>query len=143
MKITFDVAKKIFLNRGFVAIDGGQIFDGNKWREAVAVISKWLEQEPCEDCISRQAVLAYIDKMPSELTEDGRRTLEEYISDTLPSITSESKMGYWIFDDEYKEHGHCSECGYGSVDLVDGKPHRFCQSCGVKMIEPRESEDKE
>ena len=48
--------------------------------------------ESCEDCISRKVVLDYIDKMPSELTTDGRRmirrrTLEEYISDTLPSIT--------------------------------------------------------
>lgn len=48
--------------------------------------------KPCEDCISRKEVLKYIDKMPSELTSDGRRmirrrTLEEYISDTLPSVT--------------------------------------------------------
>lgn len=54
--------------------------------------------EPCEDAISRQAVLDYIDKMPSELTADGRRmirrrTLEEYISDTLSSVKQEPK---WI-----------------------------------------------
>lgn len=38
-------AKEIFLNRGF--IDG--VYDGNKWREACIVISKWLEQEPILD----------------------------------------------------------------------------------------------
>ena len=55
-------------------------------------------QEPCEDCISRQAVLDYIDKMPSVLTSDGRRmvrrrALEEYISDTLPSVIPERPKG--------------------------------------------------
>ena len=64
--------------------------------KALEMAIKALEQEPCEDCISRQAVLDYIDKMPSELTTDGRRmirriTLGEYISDTLPSVTPKPK----------------------------------------------------
>lgn len=58
-----------------------------------------LEQHPCEDCISRKEVLDYLDKMPSELTSDGRRmvrrrTLEEYISDTLPPVTPQQTR--WI-----------------------------------------------
>jgi len=57
------------------------------------------EQQPCEDCISRKEVLEYLDKMPIELTSDGRimvrrRTLEEYISDTLPSVTPQQAR--WI-----------------------------------------------
>ena len=40
--MTREEAKEIFLNRGY--IDG--VYDGNKWREACIVISKWLEQEP-------------------------------------------------------------------------------------------------
>ena len=40
--MTREEAKEVFLNRGF--IDG--IYDGDKWREACIVISKWLEQEP-------------------------------------------------------------------------------------------------
>ena len=40
--MTREEAKKVFLNRGF--IDG--IYNGDKWREACIVISKWLEQEP-------------------------------------------------------------------------------------------------
>lgn len=47
--MTFDEAKDVFLNRGWIPIENGTIFDANKWRESVAVISKWLEQEPCED----------------------------------------------------------------------------------------------
>ena len=52
-------AKEIFLNRGF--IDG--IYDGNKWREACVVISKWLEQEPILDKIR-----AEINTMPCAIT---------------------------------------------------------------------------
>ena len=55
------------------------------------------------ELISRQAVLDYIDKMPSELTTDGRRmirrrTLEEYISDTLPYVSNSENpnKGEWI-----------------------------------------------
>lgn len=43
--MTREEAKKVFLNRGFVEVDGGIIFDGNKWGEACLVISEWLEQE--------------------------------------------------------------------------------------------------
>ena len=45
------------------------------------------------------------------------------------------KTAYWIFDDECKEHGHCSYCGYGSVGLADGEPHNYCTNCGRRMIE--------
>lgn len=41
--MTFEEAKKIFLNRGYVEVDGGTIFDGDKWRQACVVISDFLE----------------------------------------------------------------------------------------------------
>ena len=46
--MTLDEAKIILINRGFVKVNGYQMFDGDKWRNAIAVISKWLEQQPCE-----------------------------------------------------------------------------------------------
>lgn len=43
-------AKEIFLNHGWVKVNGGEIFDGNLWRQSLVVISEWLkEQEPCEN----------------------------------------------------------------------------------------------
>ena len=45
--MTREEAKEVFLNRGI--IDG--IYNGDKWREACIVISKWLEQEPVLDKI--------------------------------------------------------------------------------------------
>lgn len=53
--MTFNEAKDVFLNRGYVEVEGGQIFDGDKWRQCIVVISEWLKQESCEDCVSRDA----------------------------------------------------------------------------------------
>ena len=50
--MTKEEAKKIFLNRGYIEVPGGTYYDANKWRDAIAVISKWLEQEPCDDLSS-------------------------------------------------------------------------------------------
>lgn len=43
--MTFEEAKKIFLNRGYIEVPGGTYYDADKWRESISVISKWLEQE--------------------------------------------------------------------------------------------------
>lgn len=55
--MTLEEAKKVFINRGFIEVEGGIIFDGDKWRESCVVISRWFEQEPCEDVISRESAL--------------------------------------------------------------------------------------
>lgn len=88
--------------------------------------------QPCEDAISRQAVLDYIDKMPSELTADGRimirrRTLEEYISDTLPPVNPQPKTGRWITSDYIRFR--CSKCGCLKYDTDSN----FCPNCGADM----------
>lgn len=54
--MTREEAKDVFLNRGFIEIEGcrGRIFNADKWREACVVISEWLtslEQEPVLDKI--------------------------------------------------------------------------------------------
>ena len=92
--------------------------------------------QPCEDSISRQAAIDEIRKC--RFVVDAIEKIRG-----LPPVTPHPKTGHWIFDDECKEHGHCSRCGYGSVDLVDGESHYFCRNCGARMIEPQESEDKE
>ena len=46
-------AKDVFLNHGFIEVEGcsGRIFNGDKWREACMVISEWLKEEPILDKI--------------------------------------------------------------------------------------------
>ena len=57
------------------------------------------------------------------------------INTATKALEQEPKTGHWIYDDKCHEHGHCSKCGYGRVDLVDGEPHNFCRRCGAKMVE--------
>lgn len=66
---------------------------------AMMMAVKALEQEPCEDAISRQAVQDYIAKYLSQyLYNDVREAVEvidEYIGE-LPSVNPQSKTGHWI-----------------------------------------------
>ena len=63
----------------------------------------------------------------------------------IDALSQEPKTGYWILLDECSNSGYyCSECqkkvvkeGWsGTVKKI-----KFCPNCGVKMIEPQESEE--
>lgn len=106
-----------------------------------------LEREPCEGCISRQAVLDKIKEVcfSKEWLEfrcrngsNGQRDFIINYIEQLPSITPQSKTGYWtdvsyIFG-EYK----CSECG-----SLEAKRSDYCPNCGAKMIKPQENAKSE
>ena len=66
--MTLEEARETFLNRGWIKAEGGTYFDGDKWREAVMVISDYLQKEQCEDCISRQAAIEAINRL--DIPED-------------------------------------------------------------------------
>ena len=94
--------------------------------------------------IEREAVLDYIDHMPSELTHDGRRMirrirLTEYITDSIPATdVAPVRHGRWIGN---KRHQSCSECHmtYCVPDGQDGEldmtSYHFCPNCGADMRE--------
>ena len=107
-------------------------------------ILDYLQQEPCDDCISRQAVLdglASIAKVKAR--SDAQKSLMGRIMffvEQLPSVTPKEKTGKWI-DDEFGSK--CSCCGrYTHLDKFD-RPMKFmyCTMCGARMIEPQESEE--
>jgi hypothetical protein len=64
--------------------------DGEKMREAITS----LEQEPCEDAISRQAVLEYIEGSDAELGHVSENELVCHDIKELPSVTPTHKE--WI-----------------------------------------------
>ena len=105
----------------------------------VEKIIKALEENPCIDVVSRQAVLNTLDFADKALDKD--RTVETYKElliacyKDLPSVAHTQKLGRWIFVDRAHEHARCSECGYGNVDLFDGKPHNYCSNCGSLMMD--------
>lgn len=85
------------------------------------------EQEPCEDCISRQAVLEIAKSSKSNWIDNS--VLFKRVNE-LPPVTPKPKTGHWVeytkpdFTSGYK----CSECGC----IDDFKPN-YCSECGAKM----------
>ena len=104
---------------------------------------KALEQEPCEDAISRKEVLELFAEN-ADAVRPYSQTWEEV--KTLPSVTPTRKVGKWIYDKAI-QNWRCSECNetprtlgfVGTADFM-AEHFRFCNHCGAEM---RESEDEE
>lgn len=93
------------------------------------IVRKHGEQEPCDDCISRSAVLAIAGDSCLDLDsyEDTREFCDE-IND-LPSVTPHPKMGRWI--EHFDESGKWYECDQCHTDW--GGSVNYCPNCGSKM----------
>lgn len=90
------------------------------------------EQEPCEDCISRDMALEKMADYVSSGHADSMEDFEEYskIICELPSVNPAPKMGHWSHDGSHWENRWiCLECGYKLFD----EQTRFCPNCGAKM----------
>lgn len=108
-------------------------------------IIKVLEQEPHEDCISRQVVLDKIKEVCFSKEQKwidfrvsygahGQRDLIINFIESLPSATPQSKIGHWIALGNYDDYGNessykCSDCGD-----IDTYSNNYCPNCGRRMI---------
>ena len=112
--------------------------DDTEMAKAYDMAIKALEQEPCTDAISRQAVL--------DLAKfDGRKDLGSIIHafdvEQLPPVTPTEKVGQWI-DEGFYADGHsahayrCSKCGEHYIGY-EGE-YKYCFNCGAKMEEVEE-----
>ena len=131
---------------------------GNDYDFALKKGIEALEQEPCEDCVSREAVLETIDDCNSDGLKgifcsyvDGEK-FKKYIKE-LPSVISKGvtvtdfadkcrecgkqKKGHWIITGDYLtaaygsvDYVKCSCCGKDSLEEGD-----YCPNCGAKMEE--------
>ena len=101
-------------------------------------IMDWLEQEPCEDCISRQAVIDCYKKwqpyIATRLWE-----FEKELS-ALPSVTPKQKTGHWIKVTNGRGGHECDVCRDYAPSYKNGDEHltAFCPNCGAKMTEGSE-----
>lgn len=99
-----------------------------------------LEQEPCEDCISRENAIKQCGfGMTSLLIANSLRR--------LPPVTPHQKMGRWILTDVEGNrvwHCDCSECKKDPQDYIGGSENwwliknklpKYCPNCGVKIQE--------
>ena len=100
---------------------------------------KALSQEPCNDAVSREAVLRTVVEQYSA----HNKLIPPWLDFTdLPSVTQ--KSGKWILLDECANSGYyCSECHKKLVKegwSQTVKKIKFCPNCGAKMVEQKETE---
>lgn len=88
-----------------------------------------LEQQHCEDCISRADVLALAEK--GTLVSNGNYKSVCKAINELPSVIPKQETGEWIplnYKDEMWGYVYkCSNCG--ATEYKDN----FCPNCGAKM----------
>jgi len=137
----FNIALLYGKEKGMEAIDKALYqmgMDGIKEQEIEA-----LEQEPCDDAISRQAVFDYIYNDlglgDEENGKDVERQMElessyRYIK-SLPSVNPQPKTGHWIY--KMLKGQFCSICDEQSMWKFN-----YCPNCGAKMVEPQEGSEK-
>ena len=134
------------LIEGLYIIKASAEREGDSYSKKIANNAiRLLEQQPCEDCISREAVDEYITNLLSGYLYDEERTrledLTAYIWE-LSSVTPQQKIGHWILLDECSNSGYyCSKCHKkvikeGWSNTV--KKVKYCPNCGAKMTESEE-----
>ena len=109
---------------------------GDRQAIALGAAIEALNQEPCEDAVSRQAIIDEMEKRHAE----GDCITKGFVKN-LPSVTPQPKTGHWIeefVDTEGEVRFTCSCCGKYQLFGTD-----FCYNCGAKMVEPQESEVEE
>lgn len=121
---------------GNIPIDkGDDCYTIAEYQEAKAMAIKALEQESCDDTVSRRAVHRQINKwVASGESEKNLLSLHNRV-DTLPLVTPQSKTGHWIPTVVRGQNSFCcsncfSECCY--------EPTAFCPDCGWEMVESEE-----
>ena len=103
--------------------------------KALDIAIEALSAEPC-DCISREQALSdYADWFGYGYANNA---FYKHLT-IMPSVQPKPKTGYWIDREVYDaDRWKCSECG-----RTEQYKENFCPSCGAKMVEPQESEDKQ
>ena len=94
-----------------------------------------LAQQPCGDCISRQAVL---DQAVYTVAETGwcGMTVDVKDIESLPPVTTAKKVGQWIFvfrNGFGRALYKCSECNFD----YDATGYNYCPNCGAWMKLPK------
>lgn len=104
---------------------------------------KALEKEPCEDTISRQAVLDMQYIIDDSATLSSRDVVNVDDIEDLPPVTPQQKIGHWIYNEKYSTQRdatyECSCCrrsvftSQGSGNAVY-EVYPYCH-CGARMID--------
>ena len=86
-----------------------------------------VEQEPCEDAISRQAVFNIVEN--AQYRVDAISEIEQ-----LPSVAPKERTGHWeMYEDADGIYGVCDICGTDADFSHYGEAYPFCPNCGARM----------
>lgn len=100
--------------------------------QACDMAIKALEQQPCDDCISRKAVRQLICKNNDKYGYSDR--FHEFVEQCLqlPSVTPQPKTGHWITTRTFMHDGeyYCDKC---KSDSPNNEKWDYCPNCGAKM----------
>lgn len=123
----------------YIDYDNTDIPDFYTMAEACEVVIKALEKEPCEDCVSREAVMHILDEIGGDFDSPREAVVPiDYIADMvseLPSVMAQPKMGQWNFTKHYgRDYYVCSVCGMERMD-DHSSGWNYCPNCGAKMQE--------
>jgi len=129
------VTKRALLER-FCEID--KEYNGRPWNllQILANINILIEEEPCEDCISRQAVAGFLKNHANDFEDVKVRMAFKAASslvenaDNIPPVTPTREKGKWV-NDPYEDFlPHCSNCKTKWSHAVNMK---YCPNCGAEM----------
>lgn len=103
--------------------------------------------EPCDDCVSRQAVLDALDnhKYSNEFCEEHHIDwsinlgMAHIVINELPPVLPKREQGEWIGD---KSYPICPKCNCNIIEEYIScsdyaemyKPMKYCPNCGAEMI---------
>ena len=117
---------------------GSYTYNGLEKSIALEIGIKALEQEPCEDCISRQAVLEAFNL--SEKTRkyggdhSGYDTMMLYeiqdVLENLPPVQPIRPKGEWIKGEKSLQ---CPKCGAKGENIESDFIFNYCPCCGADM----------
>lgn len=120
---------------------------------ALDIAIKALEQEPCEDAISRTEVLKAVEFENKWLFGTERHYSDIVVAfcglkdriNKLPPVSVAEKTGRWITQwnpAHQKEYYYCSECreeySYDGETGIKMDNYKYCPNCGARMAESEE-----
>ena len=112
------------------------IDNSSRLKQALLIAISALEQEPCEDAVSRDAVCNIVNDIRDCISVEGYWAILERLK-KLPSVTVR-QTGEWIEKEGYDGDVYydCSVCGE-SWTTIEGTPWdngmNFCPNCGADM----------
>jgi NADH pyrophosphatase NudC (nudix superfamily) len=107
-------------------LECGKEWDGHTEEDVTRLLS--LEQQPCEDAISREEAIRVAEQGQIQGYEWQFKKLCN-----LPSVTSQQKIGKWLAKSFHEVY--CDNCGF-DFDIMTNEfidKMKYCPNCGAKM----------